>query len=124
MTTTQLNAISPLEAPLPLPRKGEALTDSQWITLMAIADTFIPSIGVSSKDSPRTLGLSKSDYTSAEETVRSRLPPTEDANLATRYLSENPSSVPGFRELLGRFMRDYLHTEAQKGIRVILSALE
>ena len=124
MTTTQLNAISPLEAPLPPPRKGEALTDSQWVTLMAIADTLVPSIGVSSKDSPNTLGLPKSDYASTEETVRSRLPPTEDANLATRYLSENPSSVPGFRELLSRFMRDYLHTEAQKGIRIVLSALE
>ena len=91
---------------------------------MAIADTLVPSIGVPTKDSPKALGLSNSDYASAEETVRSRLPPKEDANLATRYLSETPSSVPGFRDLLGRFMRDCMHAEAQKGIRVILSALE
>lgn len=120
----QLNMISPLETPLPPARKGEVLTDSQWATLMAIADTLIPSIGLSSNDSPKTLGLSESDYASAEEAVRSRLPPNEDAKLATRYLRENASSVPQFRDLLSRFMRDYLHTEAQKGIRVILSALE
>jgi len=43
MTSTTLADYTLLDAPLPPPREGDALTASQWTTLLAIADTIIPS---------------------------------------------------------------------------------
>lgn len=124
MTSTQLNLIAPLDTPLPPPPDGQVLTQSQWNTLMAIADTVIPSIEVPSTLSNSSLCITASDYTSAVETISKRLPPQTDSNLTQRFLQENASSVPGFRELLQRTLGDYVREDARKGIRVILSALE
>ena len=124
MTTTQLNLISPLETPLPPLKEGEFLTDAQWTTLMAIADTIIPSIQVSSTPSTRSLTLSVSDYTAAIETSKSRIPPSNDSTLVEKYFGESPSSIPAFRSVLKRVVADYMREEARKGIRTILSALE
>ena len=91
---------------------------------MAIADAVIPSIEVSSSLSNSSLCLAPSEYASAAETIARRLPAQTDPNLTQRFLQENASSVPGFRELLQRILGDYLREDARKGIRVILSALE
>lgn len=124
MTSTQLKIIAPLDAPLPPPPGGEVLTESQWTTLMAIADAVIPSIDVSSTLSNSSLCLAPSEYASAVETITQRLPAQTPPNLTQRFLQENASSVPGFRELLHRILGDYMRQDARKGIRVILSALE
>ena len=124
MTSTQLNLITPLEAPLPPAREGEVFTDSQWTTLMAIADTIIPSIHVSSTPLLDSLAVPPSQYTTAIEVVKTRVPPNAEGNLLTEYFQENASSIPAFRLLLQRMVTDYLREEARKGIRVILSALE
>ena len=124
MTSTQLNFIAPLDTPLPPPPEGQVLTESQWTTLMAIADAVIPSIEVSSSLSNSSLCLAPSEYASAVETIARRLPAQTDPNLTQRFLQENASSVPGFRELLQRILGDSLREDARKGIRVILSALE
>ena len=91
---------------------------------MAIADAVIPSIGVSSTLSNRSLCLPPSEYAAAIETITQRLPAHTDLDLAQRFLSENASSVPGFRELVQRILGEYMREDARKGIRVILSALE
>ena len=124
MTSTQLNLIAPLDTPLPPPPDGQVLTESQWTTLMAIADAVVPSIQVSSNLSTSSLCLNPSEYTSAVENITQRLPAETDPDLTERYLQENASSVPGFRELVQRILGDYMREDARKGIRVILSALE
>ena len=91
---------------------------------MAIADTVIPSIQVSSTLSNSSLRIAASEYASAVDTISKRLPAQTDSNLTKSFLQENPSSVPGFRELLHRILGDYVREDARKGIRVILSALE
>lgn len=91
---------------------------------MAIADAVIPSIQVSSTLSKNSLCLAASEYTSTVETISKRLPAQTDSNLTQRFLQENASSVPSFRELLQRTLGDYVREDARKGIRVILSALE
>lgn len=91
---------------------------------MAIADAVIPSIEVSSNLSNSNLCLAPSEYASAVETITQRLPAQTDPNLTQRFLQENASSVPGFRELVQRILGDYVREDARKGIRVILSALE
>lgn len=124
MTSTQLDLIAPFDTPLPPPPDGQVLTESQWITLMAIADAIIPSIEVSSTLSNSSLCIAASEYTSAVETISNRLPAQTDSNLTQRFLQENASSLPGFRELVKRILGDYVREDARKGIRVILSALE
>ena len=94
------------------------------MTLMAIADTIIPSIEVSSSLSKDKLCVQASDYTRAIETVGRGQREEEDVNLPKAYLQESASSIPAFRELLRRTLGHYVREDARKGIRVILSALE
>ena len=124
MTSTQLNLIAPLDTPLPPPPDGQVLTESQWTTLMAIADTVIPSIQVSSTLSNRSLYIAPAKYASTHETITQRLPAQTDPDLTQRFLEENASSLPGFKEVLQRILGDYTREDARKGIRVILSALK
>lgn len=124
MTSTQLSLIAPLDTPLSPPPEGQVLTDSQWITLMAIADAVIPSIGVSSTSSDINLCLAPSEYASAVESIGHCLPAQADPGLTQRYLRENASSVPGFKDLVRRMLAVSIKEDARKGIRVILSALE
>lgn len=124
MTSAQLNIIAPIDTPLPPIPDGEVLTESQWTTLMAIADAIIPTIEVSSILSNSSLCLAPSEYASTVEAIAQRLPAQTDPELTQRFLQENASSVPGFRELLQRTLREYMREDARKGIRVILSALE
>lgn len=124
MTSTQLNLIAPLATPLPPPSKGEVLTESQWTTLMAIADTVIPSIEVSSDFSRASLSLPASEYSTAIEKIESRLPSTTDAGVPQQYLRESASSISGFQVQLRRQLADYVPQNARRAIGVILSALE
>ena len=124
MTSTQLNLIAPLDTPLPPPPDGQVLSESQWTTLMAIADAIIPSLQVSSTLSNSSLCIDPSEYMSAVKTITERLPAETDPGLTETFLQENASSVPGFRELLQRTLGEYMREDARKGIRVILTALE
>lgn len=124
MTTTQLNLIAPLDTPLPALAPGEVLTETQWTTLMAIADTIIPSIEVSSMTSRQSLCVQTSDYAIAVEDIKRGVGPENKAEIAQNYMRENASSLPSFRELLKRSLAEYVREDAKKGIRVILSALK
>ena len=124
MTTTQLKLIAPLDTPLPPVPPGEVLTEAQWTTLMAIADTIVPSIEVNSSMSRHSLCVQASDYAIAVEGIKMGVGPENKAEIAQSYMRENASSLPGFRELLKRTLAEYLREDAKKGIRVILSALE
>jgi hypothetical protein len=124
MSAPALEIIAPLTSPLSPPPGGEFLTDSQWNTLMAIADTVIPSIGVSSHPSPHGLAIDSTEYATAVETLKALIPEIGDRNLAQRYLEERPSALPGFKEFLHRVLGQYTREDARKGLRMLLSALE
>ncbi|KAG8528919.1 uncharacterized protein KY384_006608 [Bacidia gigantensis] len=123
MTTTELNLIAPLETPLPAPREGEVLTDAQWTTLLAIADTIVPSIEVSSEKSSHNLTLTSSAWTESAQNIKDRLPADANAKTTDIYFREQASSTQGFQALLQRILNEYLREDAKKGIRVLLSAL-
>lgn len=92
---------------------------------MAIADTTIPSIEVSSSPSTTDkLSVQASVYTTAIDKVKSVLPADTHPDLAQNFLKENASSVKGFKELLHRTLGDYINQDARKGLSVVLSALE
>ncbi|KAK4691797.1 long-chain-alcohol oxidase, partial [Lecanoromycetidae sp. Uapishka_2] len=124
MTSSQLNLIAPLDAPLPPHTEGEVLTESQWTTLMAIADTVVPVIQASSTHSTNALCIQASKYANATAKLKQRLLSEVNSDLPNEYLQENASSIPGFKELLRRTIGDYIREDARKGIRVILSALD
>lgn len=124
MTSATLTAFTLLDTPLPPAPKGEVLSRSQWVTLLAITDTIIPSIGVSSNLPNESLAIQASDYTKAVEGIKGRVTTAEEPGLPAQYLRENATSTPGFKELLRRTLGCYVREDARKAIRVILSALK
>ncbi|KAL8964783.1 MAG: hypothetical protein Q9197_006806, partial [Variospora fuerteventurae] len=124
MSSTELNIIAPLESPLPPVPEGDVLTDSQWTTFLAIADTFIPAIQVSSSHPRDNLSVQASAYADAVDKIRHSLPPDAAPDAVQTYLAEKPSALPGFRKLIQRQFGQYARKDAVKGIRVILSALD
>ena len=124
MTTIQLKFITPLDAPLPAPPVGEVLTEAQWTTLFAIADTIVPAIKVSSTPSVHTLYVQASEYATTVDTIKQGIQAETNADLPQTYLRESASSIPAFRESLRRILGEYVREDARKGFRVILSALE
>ncbi|KAL8649238.1 MAG: hypothetical protein Q9210_004522 [Variospora velana] len=124
MSSTELNLIAPLESPLPPVPEGDVLTDSQWTTFLAIADTIIPAIQVSSSHSRDSLSFQASEYAHAVDKIRHSLPADAAQDAVQRYLAEKPSALPAFRELIQRQFGHYAKKDAVKGIRVILSALD
>lgn len=92
---------------------------------MAIADTIIPSLEVSSPMSSTThLRIEASEYTVAVEKLKESVPNDVDADIPRTYLNENASSIPAFKDLVHRTLGDYVREDARKGIALILSALE
>ncbi len=125
MTSAQVDVLAPLASPLPPPPEGEVLTQSQWTTLMAIADTIIPSLEVSSASSSTThFRIEASEYTVAVEKLKEAIPGDAEADLPRLYLNENASSVPGYKELVHRTLGEYVREDGRKGIALILTALE
>ncbi|KAL9009525.1 MAG: hypothetical protein Q9173_005451 [Seirophora scorigena] len=124
MTSTELNLIAPLDSPLPPVPEGDVLTDSQWTTFLAIADTVIPAIELSSTHSLTHLSLHPSEYANAVGKIQQAVPADAAPDAVQRYLAENASAAPRFRELIQRQFGHYAREDAVKGIRVILSALD
>ena len=91
---------------------------------MAIADTVIPHIEVSTAPSLKKLAIQASEYTSAVDHIQTLIPKDADSTTIQRYLQENASSTPGFQESIHRQLGHYIRQDAIRGIRVILSALK
>ena len=124
MSLVDMNKIAPLESPLPPPPEGEYLTESQWTTLMAIAETIIPSIQVSSSPSAHKLSIEGAEHATAIDKVKQSLSNTVDERIPRAYLEESASSIPDFKKSLHRTLGSYLREDARKSIRVFLSTLE
>lgn len=124
MASQTLSHFKPLGSPTPPPPSGEVLTESQWKTLMAIGDTFIPSIERSSDPSITKLSVPQNEYTVAVNSLEEVLVSKQEGGKIQTYLEENASSTPGFKEALHRILGENLQEDARKVIRAILSALE
>lgn len=113
-----------LNPPLPRITATDPLTQDQWTTLVSIADTFIPAIRVNEHDvsSKTALGLSSDDYVKALQSIKQHSQAADD--VAGEFLAEPASSVPGFKDALMRRVAVYLHTQGQKDIAFVLSALK
>ena len=123
MTTTQLKMMTPLASPLPPAPPDDALSPSQWATLMALVDTIYPSI-TKSPNEPNKLYIPEPQYDSALKQLEETIPGDDKAQVARQYLEESAASVPAVREAISRQLHRYITQDALKGLRVILSALE
>lgn len=124
MTSTELDLLVPLAAPLPPLPQGEVLSSSQWTTLLAVADTLIPSIRTSTDNDHSRLFLEESEYAAAVQKLQTVVPNEAGREAISQYLQESAGSTPGFRDSLQRIFGSHLREDALKGIRVLLSALE
>jgi hypothetical protein len=93
---------SPL-APLPM---EDVVTADQWRTLMAIADTVIPTVIEKSKEKTafKELAIEPRDYSIAVATIDKHALRAEHKDLTIEYLNERPSQNPVFREAVRRFL--------------------
>lgn len=116
---------APLIAPLPPVPTEEVFTEPQWKTFLSLADTVIPSIR--DRDAVthrRQKGVSKEQLESAISTLQSSIGGPNAAELAVRYLEEDASSNPKFKDALQTMFARNVHNEGKKGLLLILSALK
>jgi hypothetical protein len=124
MSARALESIAPLESPLPPPPDGDCLTDAQWTTLIAIADTVVPSVVVSSEQVLNKLSIPSTEYATAVEKLEALISGPGEVGVVQTYLEESPSALPGFKQLLHRILGEYTREDERKGFRVLLSSLE
>jgi hypothetical protein len=120
---------TPLEVEIPSVPTAQVLTDLHWETMLALADTVIPSIRGSPQVSSSTkhhAGITESQLESATASLTATIGRTiaQAAEVAQTYLEESPSSLPAFREGLQRLIADFIHQEGQNGLRFILDVLK
>lgn len=124
MATESLEKLVPLASPIPPPVQEEVLNDDQWATLLAIADAFIPAIRSSATQSTSALALSSSEYTKLAQSLALQAAGGKDAaGTVHKYLAENASETPGFKDLVNRMLGDYSRSDAQNATSILLSVL-
>lgn len=121
----EVSTYTPLDVPLPAPPKEKVFTDEQWKTLLALADTAIPSIrDRAAVTHRRQKGIPKEKLESAIATIKSSIGGPDAAELAKQYLEEDASSNPQFRDALHVLFAYNIHSEGKKALLMILSALQ
>ena len=93
------------------------------MTLMAVVNTVIPTITSSSGDVDK-LCVTESEYQSAWKQLEQIIPGDDWDQVAKRFLDENASTAPGFQDAIQRQLTQYITRDAQKGLKIILSALD
>lgn len=124
-----MEILAPLATPLPEPPAGEAFTSDQWLILMSIMDTVIPSIH---RESFASGGLSHliipdEKYNATVVQLKKAAvadPDAPDGESLEKYLDEKPSDNPDFQDLLKRTLVQFAREDARKGLAFILSTLK
>jgi hypothetical protein len=124
-----MEILAPLATPLQEPPEGEAFTSDQWLILMSIMDTVIPSIRRESVVSGGLSNLTISDEKYNATVVQLReaavaVPDAPDAESLEKYLNEKPSDNADFQDLLKRSLVHFAREDARKGLAFILSTLK
>src|SRR5579871_3757535 len=125
MPKINTSPVTPKASPLPPVSTIDPLTSSQWRTLLALADTVIPSIvPKTTANSSEELGVPESNYSSALSTIEATFSQDQTKELAKEYLNERPSQLPAFKELLHRLLGTHLATDVAKSLATSLTLLE
>ncbi|KAL9111675.1 MAG: hypothetical protein Q9227_003949 [Pyrenula ochraceoflavens] len=111
-----------LSSPLPKLPDNDVLTPSQWDILLAIADTFVPSIVGDATPGKSQLNVPSDQYAEAKRTLDSRKAP-EFSQDVDAYLRERASELPAFKTSLRRTLGPYLYDEARRKVLLVLDVL-
>ena len=126
MATQQISLVAPLAAPLPDPPVGGAFTSDQWLILISLMDTVIPSIRRESmvNDNQKQLALPDVQYNANIDRLTATMKIVPDSKGLVEYFNEKASDNPEFETLLKRSLVHYAPEDARKGLAFILSALK
>ena len=122
----QVSRLAPLATVLRPPPDDEVLTPDQWTTLLAIADTVIPSIRPTTHASPSELAplyLPPAEYSSVLTSLRSSVTNPPPDNVLEDFLLASPSTSPTFRQEFQRTLALHIRDDARKGIALIITTL-
>jgi GMC oxidoreductase len=123
MDQSAMSMLAALESPLPPPPAGEVFTPEQWKTMLAILDTFVPSITTSKSEEDSKLCVGEAEYTESILSIKELLPSSVDPSIISTYLSESLSSLPDLRPSIQRCFGQYVPADQLKGLRFILYSL-
>lgn len=123
MDQPAMSMLAALESPLPPPPPGEVFTSDQWKILLAILDTFIPSITISQSEGESRLCVGGAEYAESTLTIQDLLPSSVDPSIISTYLSESATSIHGLCPSLQRCFGQYVPSDQVRGLRFILSSL-
>ncbi len=124
-----MEILAPLATPLPEPPAGDAFTGDQWLVLLSIMDTVIPSIRRESVESHGLSSLTIPDekYDATVLQLEKTAVAGQDAPVGKsleKYLDEKPSDSSDFQDLLKRSLVHFAREDARKGLAFILSTLK
>lgn len=122
MATSEVSQYTPLDAPLPPLPADEVFSELQWKTFFALIDTAIPSI--QSSKSPDNKAPPAQELEAAYSYLKTSIGGPNATQLATQYLEEKATSVPGLQDALKRTFGVYVHMEGRKGLSLILNVLK
>jgi hypothetical protein len=115
-------------SPLAPPPSKDPLTRDQWRTLLAFADTVVPSIVPKSQlsNSKMELPLDQTDYAFAmnkvEQSARGAI--TKDPGLARKYMLQKASDVQAFKDSLYRLLSLYVPDDLKQQMTLGLNLLK
>lgn len=122
MPTAQVTVKAAPVAPIP----DDPLTKEQWRTLMAVADTVIPTVTEKSVN-----GASHNEFAVASETYRDAVADVNthalrstNKQLTAQYLGERPSELPGFRENMQRHLMLFTPQQMRQLMQFVLNMLK
>ncbi|OAG03790.1 long chain fatty alcohol oxidase [Paraphaeosphaeria sporulosa] len=116
--------VSPKASTLPPIPAGDPLTPPQWKTLLAIAETIIPTVKPASIARSRTeIAVTDNEYSAHISKLRGLTPEPNGDEAAKALLDDNPASDPVFREELRRVIALTLPQSNKKDLSMILNIL-
>lgn len=121
--TEQAVSYAPLDVLLPPISTETIFSDLQWKTLLALADTVIPSIRSHGSRSTDKI-VRSSDLERAVSTLAASIPGPDATQIAQRYLEERPSDNPQFKAAIQRLFSKFVPEEGKSGISLVLNALK
>ena len=125
MASQTLGLIAPLATTLPDPSPKEVLTDAQWTTLLAIAETVVPRASRASQTKEKNSAhMSETEYNALVNNVKATLANPPEESILVEYLGESATTHENFRQELHRTLAQHVRYDAVKGIAFILNTLK
>ncbi|KAF4463026.1 Long-chain-alcohol oxidase FAO2 [Fusarium albosuccineum] len=124
MAETAVAIMSRLPVGLPDAPSVDPLTTTQWHTLMAIMDTFISSCQVNGRTDRDAIILDSAEYDAMTKRLRRNITlDLSDTTNLDAFLTEKPSDIPLFRDILVRLVAGF-PDDRLSTLRSVLSLLD